>query len=55
MMAEKAKPKSYTCNEYRDEMILAALRKRLEQEDLSESERAILLQDIAELEEKMGL
>ncbi len=55
MMEKKAKPNTYTCKEYREEMILAALRKRLEQEELSESERAILLEEIAQLEEKMGL
>ena len=45
----------YTCNEYREEMILAALQKRLQQNNLSKIEREKLLQDIAELEKKMGL
>jgi hypothetical protein len=45
----------YTCNEYREEMILAALQKRLQQNNLSEQERENLLQDISELEKKMGL
>lgn len=54
-MEKKAKPNTYTCKEYREEMILAALRKRLEQEELSENERAELLQEIAELEKKIGL
>lgn len=45
----------YTCNEYREEMILAALQKRLQQRDLSEHDKKALLQEIAELEKKMGL
>jgi hypothetical protein len=45
----------YTCNDYREEMILAGLRKRLQQENLTESERLGLLQEIEVLEEKMGL
>lgn len=36
-------------------MILAALQKRLQQNNLSEIEKEKLLQDIAELEKKMGL
>jgi len=49
------KQHKYTCNEYREEMILAALQKRLQQNNLSETERKRLLQDINELEKKMGL
>ena len=45
----------YTCNDYRDEMILAGLQKRLNQPDLSEEERCRLLCEIEELEQKMGL
>lgn len=45
----------YTCNEYREEMILAALQKRLQQKNLSEIDKEKLLQDIAELEKKIGL
>ncbi len=52
---KKQKQYIYTCNEYREEMILAALQKRLQQQNLSETEREKLLQDIAELEKKIGL
>ena len=52
---KQQKQNIYTCNEYREEMILAALQKRLQQDNLSEQEREKLLQDIAELEKKMGL
>ena len=45
---------TYTCNEYREEMVLAALQKRLQQDNLSETERDKLLQDIREFEERMG-
>jgi hypothetical protein len=51
---EKDQQYTYTCNEYREEMILAALQKRLQQNNLSETEREKLLQDICELEQRMG-
>lgn len=54
-MKDEKKRHLYTCNEYREEMILAALQKRLQQQDLSKSEKENLLQDIAELEKKIGL
>jgi hypothetical protein len=54
-MEKEQKQHKYTCNEYREEMILAGLQKRLQQNDLSETEREQLLQDINELEKKMGL
>ena len=54
-MKENSGKNNYTCNEYREEMILAALQRRLQQEDLSEEERAELLREIAELEERMGM
>ena len=46
---------TYTCNEYREEMILAALQRRLQREPLSEEERDRLLQEIEALEQRMGL
>ncbi|MFN2353674.1 MAG: hypothetical protein ABR512_03990 [Desulfopila sp.] len=46
---------TYTCNEYREEMILAALQRRLQREPLSEEERDRLLQEIEVLEQRMGL
>jgi hypothetical protein len=45
----------YTCNEYRAEMILLALHKKLQQENLAEAERQELLGEIARLEKIIGL
>ncbi|QTA92611.1 hypothetical protein [Desulfonema magnum] len=45
----------YTCTDYRTEMILLGLERRLNQEDLSEEERRAILSEIRKLEEKMGL
>lgn len=45
----------YTCNDYRAEMILLGLKRRLEQEDLSKEEKEDILFKIKELEQKMGL
>ncbi len=54
-MSDQKGDNTYTCNEYREEMILAGLQKRLQHGDLSENERLILLAEIEKLEEKMGL
>ncbi len=54
-MSDKQDNHTYTCNEYREEMILAGLQKRLRCIDLSENERRTLLAEIEKLEEKMGL
>ncbi len=48
-------PSVYTCNEYREEMILLALQQRLQQPDLTAEERQELLDEIARLSEKIGL
>lgn len=48
-------PGQYTCNEYRTEMILLALHKKLQRDDLAEAERQELLQQIARLEKIVGL
>jgi len=45
----------YTCQEYRQEMVLLGLKKRLTHEDLSEEERLSLLNSIESLEREMGL
>ena len=45
----------YTCNEYREEMTLVGLRRRLARPDISESERAQLRDEIDKLEARMGL
>ena len=54
VMKEKSTSNRYTCNEYREEMILAGLRKQLAQKDLSENERQKIKKAIRELEEAMG-
>jgi hypothetical protein len=46
---------TYTCNEYREEMILLLLQQRLQQSDLTVEERRTLLAEIVRLEEKIGL
>ncbi|MFO7883829.1 MAG: hypothetical protein R6U68_03320 [Desulfobacteraceae bacterium] len=45
----------YTCTEYREEMILMALKKRLAEKDLTPGEREALLKEIADLEKTMGM
>jgi hypothetical protein len=47
-------PPQYTCNDYREEMILLALRHKLQQSDLSDEERAKLKKEIARLEKAIG-
>lgn len=50
---QKAAPQ-YSCNEYREEMILLALRQKLQRSDLTEDERAKLAAEIAQLEKAIG-
>ena len=45
----------YTCEDYRSEMRLMALRKRLEEEDLSKEEIARIGKEIKQLEDEMKL
>lgn len=45
----------YSCNAYRQEMILMGLRKRLERKDLTEKERNEIKKEMEELEACMGL
>ena len=45
----------YTCTDYRKEMTLLSLKLRLQQENLTEKERAALLEEIRKLEQQMGL
>lgn len=45
----------YTCNDYREEMILAGLRKKLEQEDLSEEQKKAIVEEINKLEKTMSM
>ena len=44
----------YTCNEYREEMILLALRQKLLQADLTAEEKEKLVKEIARLEKAIG-
>lgn len=46
---------NYTCTEYREEMILMALQKKLANADLTAGERERILVEIAELEKSMGM
>ncbi len=55
MTGRPATPGKYTCNEYREEMILLGLQKRLANPDLSEEERQAILKEIAEVEKQMGM
>jgi hypothetical protein len=45
----------YTCNEYREEMILLGLQKRLASQDLSPEEKTDLLKEIAIVEKQVGI
>ena len=45
----------YTCTDYRTEMILLGLKRRLELEDLSAEEKEEILKQIKKLEAAMGL
>lgn len=46
---------TYTCNEYREEMLLLGLRRRLHAGDISNEERERLKARIKELEASMGM
>jgi len=43
-------PMKYTCEDYRNEMQLVALKKRLQQEDLSKEEKSKVIEEIKKLE-----
>ena len=45
----------YTCNEYREEMILLALQRKMQQPGLTPEERQKLAEEIAHLSEKIGM
>lgn len=53
-MSGEPKP-NYGCTDYREEMRLLGLKRRLEQPGLTEDERRSLLQAVEELERKMGM
>jgi hypothetical protein len=54
-MAFRKLTSNYTCTEYREEMILLGLQKRLASKDLTSKEREGLLKEIAEVEKQMGI
>jgi len=45
----------YTCNDYRAEMILISLNKKLTNPDLSPKDRQDIQKEIQRLEKKMGM
>ncbi len=45
----------YTCNEYREEMILLGLRRRLSNDELTDNQRKELIAEIKEIEQKMDM
>ena len=47
--------KKYTCSEYREEMRLIGLRKRLNEENLSRTDKQIIEAEIARLEKALQL
>ena len=49
------KNSAYTCNEYREEMVLLGLKKRLNRKTLTEEEKQIIRADIQRLEPAMGM
>ena len=46
---------NYTCNDYRVEMILLGLNRRLTQENLTKEEKQQIKEEIARIESDMGL
>jgi hypothetical protein len=50
-----SKKEKYTCSDYREEMRLIGLRKRLHETDLSPSEKQLVEAEIARLEEALQL
>ncbi|MBW6484593.1 MAG: hypothetical protein K0B01_00355 [Syntrophobacterales bacterium] len=50
-----SKKGKYTCRDYREEMILLGLKRRLNQADLGGDERAELSKEIENIEKKMGM
>jgi hypothetical protein len=51
---EKFRSNVYTCSEYREEMILAVLKKRIAQQGLSDKERASIEKEIHRIEKVLG-
>ncbi|WP_319521173.1 hypothetical protein [uncultured Desulfosarcina sp.] len=45
----------YTCTEYREEMVLLGLKRRLADPALPEKEKQVLKERISQLEQEMGM
>jgi len=54
-LAKPAKLMKYTCREYREEMTLVGLHRRLNDESLSREEKEELRRQIARLETQLGM
>lgn len=54
-MTKNKVPSQYTCNEYREEMILLGLQRRLADKTLTDRERQDLLSEIRRVEKQMGI
>lgn len=50
-----SKKGKYTCTDYREEMILLGLQKRLNQGNLTEEEKKEILREIEVIEKQMGM
>ena len=55
MEESKTGDQTYTCNEYREEMILLGLQRQLASAHLSPERKQALLKEIARVETLMGL
>ncbi len=53
-MSHKKDFRQYTCNDYRQEMILLGLRRKLQHPDLPREERKKLTEEVARLEKAIG-
>jgi hypothetical protein len=51
---KKTTASQYTCGDYREEMILLALRQKLQKTDLTDKERKELEKEISRLEKIIG-
>lgn len=51
---DKTESAKYTCNDYRQEMILLGLRQKLRRSDLTDEEKAKLMKEISTLEKAIG-
>lgn len=54
-MAVRPPGAPYTCSDYRQEMVLLALKKRLAEDPLTPEERRVIETEIAALEKEMGM